>query len=86
MCNFVCKSTKNKSSANLAPRKPMHLCNTSYIQIIQGCPKRAGVGTLCPPKERRLTGHVITNFQLFLAVVLLLSKAALAGHKIGQNE
>ena len=37
-------------------------------------------------KERRLTGHVITNFQLFLAVVLLLSKAALAGHKIGQNE
>ena len=37
-------------------------------------------------KERRLTGHVITNFQLFLAVVLFLSKAALAGHKIGQNE
>ena len=37
-------------------------------------------------KERRLTGHVITNFQLFLAVVLLLSKAALAGQKIGQNE
>jgi hypothetical protein len=36
-------------------------------------------------KERRLTGHVITNFQLFLAVVLLFSKAALAGHKIGQN-
>jgi len=39
-----------------------------------------------PAKERRLTGHVITNFQLFLAVVLFLSKAALAGHKIGQNE
>ena len=37
-------------------------------------------------KERRFKGHVITNFQLFLAVVLLLSKAALAGHKIGQNE
>ena len=37
-------------------------------------------------KERRCTSVLMTNFQQLLAIILLLSKAALAGHKIGQNE
>ena len=37
-------------------------------------------------KERSFRGHLITIFQLFLAIFLLLLKAVWAGHKIGQNE